>query len=455
VNSTKMAETGKFLLTFTILTRHTGMNLFPILTASLLLTAHSLPAMDAPVPQTILKHSPSGYAIEWPLVDGWTYELEASMNLTEWTPLTWRCGGTCASVPVTLDAERNFWRVNPRPSRIAAGINLDVLFSPPCPEELAGVRAEWNSRDVSPRNVVLTGPWNDASGARQYIVRHRLENGAVTHFGAVRIPAGAPGQKFPVLLICHGGQGGGSDADFIQEAPLNAALQVVPSYRSEPLLIKQGPFKGTYQSTGTPSVQDRDADDSLALLNCVLQAFPEARANNVAMQGTSRGANVALRCAIRRPGTRGVVDFFGATDFMASYQEDAFEAALTTPGYLAPNIEIRKNIENVLDPLVAGAHSLSEARLMLIRQSPLYFAENIPSCLAQHGDSDDVVYVENSRKLHTRLTSAPNNRTAVTSPSFEYYEYPNGEHSVGTLTTIPGPTAAARRDAFFVNVLGL
>ena len=304
-------------------------------------------------------------------------------------------------------------------------------------------------------NVVLTGPWSDATGARHYILRHRLDGGAVTHYGAVRVPAGAPGQKFPVLVICHGGQGGGSDADFMEEAPLNAALQVVPSYRSEPLVIKQGPYKDSYWSTGAPSVQDRDADDTLALLNSVLQAFPEARANSVAIQGTSRGANVALRCAIRRPGTRGVVDFFGATDFMADYQEDAFEAALTVPGYLAPNIEIRKNIENVLDPLAAGTLTMHEARLLLIRQSPLYFAESLPSCLAQHGDSDDVVYVENSRKLNARLAFPPNGRTAFTSPSFEYYEYPNGEHSVGTLTTLPGPTAAERREAFFVSVLGL
>lgn len=431
------------------------MNLLPILTAALLFSVNLSRALDAPVPATVLTHSTAGAAVEWSLVEGWTYDLEHSDDLASWTGVTWRCGGTCASVPVELNGARGFWRVTPRPSLIAEGINLDALFSPPCPDELAAVRADWAARDIAPHNVVLTGPWTEAGGARRYIVRHRLDGGAVTHYGAVRIPAGVPGQKFPVLLICHGGQGGGSDADFIEEAPLNAAIQVVPSYRSEPLVIKQGPFQGTYWSTGAPSVQDRDADDALALLNCALQAFPEARANNVAIQGTSRGANVALRCAIRRPGTRGVVDFFGATDFMADYQEDAFLSALTVPGYLAPNIEIRKNIDNVLDPLAAGTLMLSEARLLLIRQSPLYFAESLPSCLAQHGDSDDVVYVDNSRKLNARLTSPPASRSAFTSPSFEYYEYPGGEHSVGTLTTLPGDSAAVRRDEFFVSVLGL
>lgn len=431
------------------------MNLHHALTAALVVTASTLTAQVLPDVRPALVHSPAGPVIEWPLETGWTYDLEASTDLSAWSRVTWRCGGDCGQVPVELNAARGFWRVTPRASRIAAGINLDALFSPPCPDELAAVRADWAARDIAPHNVTLTGPWTDAGGARFYIISHTLDGGAVTHQGAVRIPAGAPGQRFPVLVICHGGQGGGSDADFIEEAPLNAALQVVPSYRSEPLVIKRGPYKNTYWSTGAPSVQDRDADDTLALLNCVLQAFPEARANAVAIQGTSRGANVALRCAIRRPGTRGVVDFFGATDFMAGYQENAFEASLTVPGYLAPNIEIRKNIENVLDPLAADDLTMSEARLLLIRQSPLYFAESLPSCLAQHGDSDDVVYVDNSRKLHARLTVPPASRSALTNPSFEYYEYPGGEHSVGTLTTLPGPTAAARRDAFFVSVLGL
>lgn len=403
---------------------------------------------QTPSPLPALQFTPAGANITWPLTAGWTFDLESSADLQTWLPVTWRCGGDCASVTVSAAAPRGFYRVTPRPSLVAAGINLDELFSPPCPDELAAVLADWAARDVSPHNVAIQGPWGDGTGARHYIVRHRLDGGSVTHYGAVRIPAGAPGQKFPVYMICHGGQGGGSDADFRSTAPLGSYIQVVPSYRSEPLVIKQGPFAGIYTSTGAPSVQDRDADDALALLNCALAAFPECNAARIAIQGTSRGGNVALRCALRRPGLRGVVDFFGATDFMASYQEDAFHAALTDPGYLAPNIEIRKNIENVLDPLVAGDLTMAQARLLLIRQSPLYFAGALPDCLVQHGDADPVVYVDNSRKLRDVLTAAPWSRLAETAPSFEYYEYPGGQHSVGTLTTLPDGTGEERRDDF-------
>ncbi len=420
---------------------------FPALLAAALLC--TLPCSgQTPEPVPAFSPTPAGGRITWPLTPGWTFDLQSSPALDSWQPLTWRCGGDCASVDVPATAPRGFFRVVPRPSRIVTGINLDELFSPPCPDELAAVLADWAARDTAPHNVALQGPWSDGTGARLYILRHKLDGGAVTHYGAVRIPPGTPGQKFPVYMICHGGQGGGSDADFGSTAPLGNYIQVVPSYRSEPLVIKQGPYAGTYTSTGLPSVQDRDADDALALLNCALQAFSECNTARIAIQGTSRGANVALRCALRRPGLRGVVDFFGATDFMASYQEDAFESSLTVPGWLAPNIEIRKNIENVLDPLVAGSLTMAQARLLLIRQSPLYFAGSLPDCLVQHGDADPVVYVDNSRKLRDTLTAAPWSRTAATSPTFEYFEYPGGVHAVGSLITLPGPTGEDRRDSF-------
>jgi hypothetical protein len=298
----------------------------------------------------------------------------------------------------------------------------DVLFAPPTQAEMCAVQAEWGRRDTRSHDARVE--WSgEGRGGRTIVFSHTVEG--VRHYGAVRIPAGhATMRPLPVLLIAHGGDKGTSGYNFFRTGPLATDwVQVLPSFRSERLAVRPTRI---YRSQGRPSPWDRDVDDAMALLSTVLQRVPEADSTRIAVLGRSRGGGVALLMAIRDPRVKGVVDFFGPTDFYLPEVRHLADRALRSPipripgaGYLA---------DSVLFALRDGRTTVERARSELLRRSPVYFADRLPPVQIHHGTRDDEVPIVHSQRLMDAFT-----RIERTAPLWEMHIYPGGGHRPHTL----------------------
>lgn len=297
----------------------------------------------------------------------------------------------------------------------------DVLFAAPTQAEICAVEAEWARRDTRSHDARVE--WTDQGrGGRTLVLSHTVDG--LRHYGAVRIPAGAEGRRLPVLVIAHGGDKGTSGYNFVREGPISEGwIQVLPSYRSERLTMR--PLR-RYRSEGRPSPWDRDVDDAMALLSTVLEQVPEADSTRIAVFGRSRGGGVALLMAIRDPRVKGVVDYFGPTDFYLPEVRRLADRALRSripklpgAGYLA---------DSVLFALRDGRTTVERARSELLRRSPVYFADRLPPTQIHHGTRDDEVPIVHSRRLIQALE-----RIGRPVPLWEMVTYPGGGHRPHTL----------------------
>ena len=297
----------------------------------------------------------------------------------------------------------------------------DVLFAPPSAAEMCAVQAEWARRDT--RSYDAREEWRDEGRSGTTLVLSHTVDG-LRHYGAVRIPAGAAGRQLPVLVIAHGGDKGTSGYNFIRSGPIAEGwIQVLPSYRSERLAVRA---LRRYRSEGRPSPWDRDVDDVMALLSAVLERVPEADSARVAAWGRSRGGGVALLMAARDPRVKGVVDFFGPTDFYLPEVRQLADRALRSripklpgAGYLA---------DSVLFALRDGRTTVERARSELLRRSPVYFAHRLPPTQIHHGTRDKEVPIVHSERLADAFA-----RAGRAAPLWELNRYPGGGHRPHTL----------------------
>ncbi len=309
------------------------------------------------------------------------------------------------------------------------GFDLDTLFAPPTQDEIDAVWGDWNSRDVGAQNFEIEGHTNELDGRRMFLVSHTVDG--EKHYGIVHLPPGMhePG-SLPVLIILHGGATGTSNhelyvGDFIGES----FIQVIPSFRGEPMQIIGGPLDGIYQSEGQPGSRDRDADDTIALLTCVLENFEEADGSRVALIGTSRGGGCALRMKVRDERVDGVIDFYGAANYYADSIKAACQAYLNDPAFQGNNPLEHLAITTIVGPLVSGTINIIEARHKLLLPSPIFFCEHLPRVQVHHGANDPIVPVVQSDMLEYYLTNI-----GITFPDFEYFRYEDGVHNRDSLT---------------------
>jgi len=303
-------------------------------------------------------------------------------------------------------------------------VDLDRLFAPPTPGDVAEVRAAWATRSVAATAVreEFSGPFPIGMSAGQLRVVSHLVDGN-RHYGALLArPDAAPG-SLPVLVYAHGGDAGVS----IDELGLlllllgeraDDFLWVVPSFRSESLRAGARVFR----SEGAASPWDRDVDDALSLVSVALAEEPAADPARVGVLGFSRGAGVGLLMAARDARIGAVVAFFGPTDFFDPWVRDLVVEALEGRRRDLPGLQVLD--DQFLQPLRRGETSVEAVRRELLRRSAAYFASSLPAVQLHHGTADAVVAFSQAERFDAAMRALGRSE-----PSYAFFAYPGAGHN--------------------------
>ena len=331
------------------------------------------------------------------------------------------------------------------PLAASPGTDLSDLFAPPTTADLLAVEADWDSR-----NPVADG-WQieattQVAGYRVDVVSHLVDG--FRHYAAVRFPAQLqPGGSHPVLVVCHGGSNGvglGALPGFDSLTPGTCleddAFVLLPSYRGE--VLAAGGL-GSWLSEGPPSIIDRDVDDTMALISCVLEEIPETDGERVFAHGGSRGGAVTLLLSVRDPRIQAAVEFYAASDHTLPSIQSECEALANAGGGAGSNAVSNHAWTYAAEPYLAGTLTLAEARQVLHACSMAFFAHRLPPLQAHHGTADGAVLFEQSERLAAAMTDL-----GVATPCFEFFAYPGGGHNPGTLSG-----AGGRLEDFLCNAI--
>ncbi|MDE2773547.1 MAG: putative Ig domain-containing protein [Gemmatimonadota bacterium] len=313
--------------------------------------------------------------------------------------------------------------------------DLDVLFAPPTAAEIAHVEADWATREpeVSEVNLELD-MLVSATGPRVRVFSHTV--GGIRHYGAVATPSEqTEAGSLPVVIVAHGETAG---ADGNRALQLNALLGlqgltaalVIPSYRSEPLRIVGREFL----SEGPASPWDLAVDDVLSLLSVALEEVEELDGERIAVLGDKGGGAVGLLAAARDDRIDVVVEISGPTDFFGEYAREVFEEALA--GELRDLAGLEDLNEAVIQPWNRGELSDAEARLELVRRSPVYFVDRMPPVQLHHATGDMVVAVSQAERLIDAMDKA-----GKTEAEFEHNLYDGDSHGFNDLVFVAGVSA--------------
>ncbi len=317
-------------------------------------------------------------------------------------------------------------------SRIAGGIDLDVLFAPPTQAEKQTILAEWQARTpIATESEAVRTQGTTIAGRAYTATTYRYVLDGLDLYGLVLVPTEtAATASLPVVVYGHGGDGGVSLAEVSGLASLllpsnKPAIWVAPSFRDEPLNLGDG---GTLTSEGPASPWDRDVDDALALLGVALASTPAADPARIGAAGLSRGGGVSLIMAARDERITRVIDIFGPTDFFGPYVQDITEEALNGGDRNLPGFDVLN--ARFIQPLQRGEISIDQMRLELLRRSPAQFADRLPAVQAHHGTADDVVLVGQTRLLERAMQGRSD-------AEFFYWEGTPGNPAVHNPLTFP------------------
>ncbi len=308
-------------------------------------------------------------------------------------------------------------------------VDVDALFAEPSLGERNAVLADWAARDVAVHDYVLEGQAFYPDNSTLMVVSHTLSG--ERHYGAIRIPPGTyEPDSLPVLIKTHGGGEGTGDFAFSPSGIIgDYFIQVLPTFRGEPLYITIGPLVGIYQSEGHSNAYDTDADDTIALLSVCLENVEAADETRIAIAGGSRGGGTALRAKVRDDRILAAVSFAAATDFFAGHVKAAVIAHLLDSEFPGTNPVENGVIEEVVDPILQGEMSIEAGRRLMLLGSPAYFVEYLPRVQVHHGALDLIVPVEQGDSLQNQM-----NLAGITAPDYEYFRYETGTHDTSTYT---------------------
>lgn len=278
-------------------------------------------------------------------------------------------------------------------------IDLDALFAPVTPVEVAAIEADWTTRSPAAKEVIEETSYIALIGGGLGTVRvfsHVVDGNR--HYGATISPLGAVEGSLPVVAFLHGGDDGVNVDDvtlllFLLGDRARDFVYVVPSFRSEPLIANGV----RYTSEGAPSPWDRDVDDAIALLDVALKHVAEANSDRTGVLGFSRGGMVALLMALRDDRVDLVSELSGPTDFFDTWVRDLTQDALSDVLDPLPGIDILN--EQFIQPMRFGSITPSEFRLELVRRSPVLWADRLPSVQIHHGTADETVPISQANRM--------------------------------------------------------
>lgn len=298
---------------------------------------------------------------------------------------------------------------------LGLGFSLRALFAPPTAGEIAAVRSEWASRDLSPRDVEIVEellvPRDGAPPLRARLIRH-LVHGRV-HHGVILLPPTAEPGCCPGVLETKGVAWyypeltvpDGLHTPIVLDGLLDRFVILVPGLPGEVLRIAGRELR----SEGEPNdAFDGATDAALAFLRAAKTVTPELRGDRVCAFGKSRGGTVSLLAGIRDPEIACVVDWAGPVDWF----EHMGKGGLTLWHLVARALADRS-------PPSAGQGGqfvdwflrsrevpLAALRRWVLAGSPLFFAEALPPTQAHYGVEDRFVPIGNGEALAGRLLAA-------------------------------------------------
>jgi pimeloyl-ACP methyl ester carboxylesterase len=336
--------------------------------------------------------------------------------------------------PARADIAQALARVR-GPEITADGIKLpfsmDALFAPPSDAERKAVLADWQHRELKPRDVqvIKRVPYNLGNRgklpAEIVIISHRVHGGK--HYGAIIVPKNATPGCCAVVLDVKGVSWNYFPLNLTRPSNLMQALAddgdrfiyVVPSLRGEKLILGDESWVSEGDRTND---WDGATDDAIALLNVTLKITPEADPARIAAFGHSRGGTVVLLAAERDPRIRRVVSMSGPTDHFFLQGEDGWTPRESVADALrnhgAPKDLGGQFLETFLAGAIAGEKSLNETRHLLLASSPRYFAERLPLTQFHYGLDDGVVPPANGREIIAPMRKAGLKPEAYFYPGF-------------------------------------
>jgi pimeloyl-ACP methyl ester carboxylesterase len=312
---------------------------------------------------------------------------------------------------------------------LATSQDLAPLFAPATSQEMVLVENDWARRSTEPSNAAIDRTVM-MEGFRMQRISFHLDN--LHQYGVLRYPKDfTPGQKFPVLMLLHGGFSGfwfnfplNFDADYTSGCLADSFFVVCPTYRGEDLA---GGDLGNVSSEGEPSVWDRDCDDSMAMLTAVLSLVPELDPDRVTAHGGSRGGNVAYHMAVRDPRVKRTVVLFGPSQFrqadIQSECQDHIDGIAQAQSSLAIKV-----ISEIIEPWNAGQLTLFEARHLLTAWSICDFLPPEIQLQVHHGLADEIVL-----PVHSFLVAEQMEEVGGDNANFALHTYPDGNHNPSSL----------------------
>ncbi|HEY8741908.1 MAG TPA: prolyl oligopeptidase family serine peptidase [Chloroflexota bacterium] len=286
-------------------------------------------------------------------------------------------------------------------------IDLEALFAPPEPEELA---AAWSSLPEQHRaeGFSLLGDVVQGDGVAAQFLQHRSDG--LNIYGALYRPEDLGHGPFPLLLANHGGFAGLGPLRAPQSGPAaNNSTGSAGDRRPFPTwcwelaragyVVLASCYRGGMtpvgRSDGVPDFAGSNVDDVLALLACG-KTLPYVDASRIGMWGTSHGGWISSLAAQRSPDLRAAIPYFPPADICfagvsgpnGSMRQWVAAVAQSPASAAVPQ---RRLVDQIFGPLLAGHSSLAETRRQMIVRTPHLFAErtNCPLLLVC-GDQDNL-----------------------------------------------------------------
>lgn len=283
-------------------------------------------------------------------------------------------------------------------------------YRPISSDDIDSVRAEWASRNLTPKNFEVIYEEN-GEDYRFLIVKHDVQG--KVHFGGMLLPYVEDLSGAPVELLADGLSQGNPSISLsnvvistnLKSPPHASFIKIWPSFRGRSLTFEGA---GYFFSEGDfCDAFDGATDDAIALLNVAQELFPEANFEEILVNGGSRGGTVAQLMGVRDSGVNTIIAADAPVDFYDEFW----------------NREERKNYQYQCQFL--NRKTEAEARLRMLASSPLHFApqESVENVYIHHGENDTIVPSSQASEMAEHLRGFGVDVEAFVYPDTGHGEY--------------------------------